>query len=257
MTVLYTFSPNWFSLFLVSCFSLFSNNSAPLKVYIMTELAPFQMKQLINMANKFGEGYEIVVLPIDSKIFNETNNHKLYTKYALYRLLAPSLIEEDKILYLDTDTTIQNSLIDLFNLDMKDNLLAAVPDLGNTGETKRKIGFSNNDLYFNSGILLMNLKRFRELLLDKTMLKMVNNNKYYFPDQDILNIVAKNKIIPLENIYNYSIITKNLTEYSDRIKIIHYVGAKGYKWEERVFLKEVWKEWEQKYNIFIKTSSQE
>ena len=71
----------------------------------------------------------------------------------------------------------------------------------------------------------MKLKKIREERLDDSMIYLLNNNKYAFPDQDVINLVCRNRIHHLNNIYNSS----ETTGIVDNAKILHYIrGNKGW-----------------------------
>ncbi|MCK7489743.1 MAG: hypothetical protein MZU79_05535 [Anaerotruncus sp.] len=79
------------------------------------------------------------------------------TSAAYLKFDLPDLIpNQDKVLYLDGDIIIQKDLSDLFEINIKDYYAGAVKD----------IGLIDNDLniknYFNSGVMLLNLKLMRE-----------------------------------------------------------------------------------------------
>ena len=87
----------------------------------------------------------------------------------------------------------------------------------------------------------MNLKALREEELDESMLYLINNNKYAFPDQDVINLVCRNRIGYVSNEYNSS----ETTGIPEHIRIMHYIrGNKG--WIRGSNNSEIWKEWETK-----------
>lgn len=117
------------------------------------------------------------------------NNLSSYTPYTMLRLLADQYINLDKVLYIDTDVMIYNSLDELFNIDMKDYEYAGVRDyLGRVFINPR---------YINAGVLLLNLARIRETGLFTKCLEALKTKKYSFPDQTVLNkFVLKKKFLP-------------------------------------------------------------
>ena len=119
----------------------------------------------------------------------------------LYRICLPELVKrEEKILYLDTDTIVHSDLGFLYKYDITNYYLAAVEDKDEP-EMRKKVRLSRDQLYINSGVLLMNLKKFREEELSEKILTHVKNSKYK-NDQHSINAVCKNKIIYLPLKYN-------------------------------------------------------
>jgi lipopolysaccharide biosynthesis glycosyltransferase len=90
----------------------------------------------------------------------------------------------------------------LKNCDLGGSVLAAVPDLGSP-PTKR-LGLRPDALYFNSGVLLIDLDRWRET---DTGPRSLDFARYYpdrvtFPDQCSLNWVLRDQWTPLPERWN-------------------------------------------------------
>ena len=108
-----------------------------------------------------------------------------FTPYSLLRLCAgeiPSLPE--KILYLDSDTMVYNSLEELFTMNEIDNYV-----LGIVIDKMGKFWIRKD--YFNSGVLFINLKKAREVNFFKEVFDLVKTKHFLFLDQSALNSVAK------------------------------------------------------------------
>ncbi len=108
-----------------------------------------------------------------------------FTPYSLLRLCAgeiPSLPE--KILYLDSDTMVYNSLEELFTMDEINNYV-----LGIVVDKMGKFWIRKD--YFNSGVLFINLKKAREVKFFEEVFDLVKTKHFLFLDQSALNSVAK------------------------------------------------------------------
>ena len=107
-----------------------------------------------------------------------------------WRLMLPELLPTvKKIIYSDIDIIFRKDLFEVFNTDLKDNLIAGVKDYKNG--------------YINSGFLLMNLTQIRK---DKIYQKWVNVSQkkdYKNPDQDLLNYTCHGRILYLPLKYNF------------------------------------------------------
>lgn len=144
-----------------------------------------------------------------------------YTKYNVYRLLAPEILNKyDKAIYMDSDIVVNRDIADLYDVDLAGNMLAAVPDIryhawtnqeGNALQTyaQKVLKFSKKHIYFNSGVLVYNLKAFREYCSSDFMLSYCEQRKWQFIDQDVLNIVCENKVKYLPMEWNLLITTDN------------------------------------------------
>lgn len=125
------------------------------------------------------------------------------TKAAYYRLLSPSLIPEyDRVIYTDVDIIYKMDLCSVFNHELGENYVAAVPAIGIMSDPAGRryletIGL-NPDMYFVSGFQVMDLRKMRsDSLVERFVEKATKNYKYQ--DQDILNIVCKDRIAGLNS----------------------------------------------------------
>ena len=109
----------------------------------------------------------------------------------------------EKLLWIDSDTIIMRSLRELTELQMGDSPVAAVCDSVCYWERFR-LGITEEEPYFNSGVILFNLPYWRENeILDKMMKQLqANVERYTVPDQDLMNDYFRGKILRLPQIYN-------------------------------------------------------
>ena len=127
--------------------------------------------------------------------------------------LAKILPDVDKVLYIDGDTLMRDGLEELFDTDI-DNVYAAVcQDIGaevfpSNYKERLKI---NHRYYFNSGVMLLNLKKIRDeqLYLDLVDYRIQGTNDYM--DQDAFNVVFSDNVIFFDLIYN--MVTSCWTKY--------------------------------------------
>lgn len=121
------------------------------------------------------------------------------------RLLAPSLLPNtiDKIIYMDCDAIVNNSLKEIWETDISDYYFGAVLDVGSKNVNKH-LGLDDSVPHFNAGFLLINLKRWRDENLEKKFLDFIikNNGEVYHNDQGILNYVCRGEILKIHPKYN-------------------------------------------------------
>lgn len=241
MYVASAFSPNWMQHAREAIFSLFLHNKGPIKVFILTDtLGQIDMQPI---CDKFGsETHKVEYLNIES-IFTKyiTTNLNIdgrFTKYTLYRLFLPRLVgnEVKRILYIDGDALVVGDIRELYECDLKDNILAGVID-SNYFPWFKKIGFELGDIYINAGVTLMDMEKIRELNLMPIWFNMMNTKFYDTHDQDAFNITCKDKILPVDRKYNVSLSTTN---HSDDPRVIHYAGNKPWYHPEKTKHTEYW-----------------
>lgn len=128
-----------------------------------------------------------------------------YSETIYYRMFIPSMFREyEKAIYLDSDIIIQDDIANFFNIDLGDNLLAAVKDEV-VNNDKDFIKYSEIALgidaprYFNSGVLLMNLREMRKANIENRFVYLLlkYNLDTIAPDQDYLNVLCKDRVMYL------------------------------------------------------------
>ena len=121
---------------------------------------------------------------------------------AICKFYIPEILNElDKVIYIDGDVIINSDLSDLYNIDIKNNYIGAVKDTCGLSRSLYKL-FKKDVFYFNSGVMIMNLKKMREENISKKLMDYRINGYNQLMDQDALNYVFKNKVYELPFIYN-------------------------------------------------------
>lgn len=192
---------------MISLLSASKNTSDTLRVYVLTmdlhdvdekyqPLTEKHRKFLEDMIKEKNSSSTVTLIDV-TKMYKESmlasknlKNH--FTPYAQLRLFADMIPEIPyKVIYLDTDTIINGDLKELFKIDITNYELACVKDLYNWLNPYRwKVR-----KYFNSGVLLLNMKAIRKSKLFKKSRELVANKKMISPDQDALNFLVKKKLV--------------------------------------------------------------
>lgn len=247
MNIAIVFSPNWSKYVEVELFAIYKNSTVPTKVYLLSDyIDDFQIQKFNHIADHFNNDHEVIYINVqsiyESKIKTLINVESRYTKYTLYRLLIPYLINDDNVLYIDADTIVNRDVTDLYNSLTDNYLIVGVKD------TYFPIHFSDTDAYVNGGILVMNLKSIRELGIHEKWIYEVNNVYHRFHDQDIINETCRGKVLALDYKYNVSLST-GLEINAEDIVIMHYAGLKTEnEWVNSLPFSEIWDKWEKQYN---------
>lgn len=173
--------------------------------------------------------------PIHREKFERWYSEKTPQKWPVevfFKLDIPFILKDlDKVLYLDCDMIAVNNFKELFDINMDNYTVAAAKDKLISNSHLKKIKLNKSNGYFNSGLLLINIKNFNTLFPNDTFLekidKYLNNIKIVeYPEQDIINIIFNNKIKPIDSKYNcVSAIVKKDKEVQDTI-IAHYTFFK-------------------------------
>lgn len=147
-----------------------------------------------------GEAHFYFIKVKDNFVHKFPLNRKHINVNAYYRLILQNMIPHhiDRIIYLDTDTIICGDIVDLWNFNLNNNIIAGVLDESGIVCSWRLWGAHMNDRYINSGVLLLDLKQAREKYgnLDFLYARSFYENdvNITMQDQDILNIAYKDDI---------------------------------------------------------------
>lgn len=175
------------------------------------------------------------MINIDLSIIQDREENYLkvdfFTRTIFYRLfLADMFPEYDKGIYIDADSVILSDLKELYDVELGDNLIAATKD--NSIKYVEPLHVYIKDVlglpfeeYINSGMLVINMKAFREEHFTQHFLNLMK--KYYFyciaVDQDYLNEIANGRILYLDDKWNA--MPKDHKYDNEEIKnpkIVHY-----------------------------------
>lgn len=142
-----------------------------------------------------------------------------YNRFLLFNLL-PGL---DRLLYLDVDIILKTDVAKLYDTDIGDAKIGAVPDWIMTRTLtgpiptidpdvpdlsayhRERLEMSDEQIarYFNAGVLLFNFKAMGDLnAVGRHLLHEAQNGRYLFRDQDILNKAFKDDLYVLDGRWN-------------------------------------------------------
>lgn len=152
-----------------------------------------------------------------------------------YRVKIASILKNlDKVLYLDCDLIVCRSLAQLYGTDITDYWIAGVED-PLAIKNKIRLKYEEKDLYFNAGVLLINLKKWREDNIESRLYEYMRNSceKIKWGDQDLLNDVLHSKALAVDlrwnsQYYPFGHTYKSEKEYQYALKhpfIVHYILA--------------------------------
>ena len=160
-------------------------------------LGAAKRRELTNMVAAMDEKSSIVFLDANDDF--DASVTKQYTTGIYFRfMLARLLPDVDKIIYCDADVSFGDSLNEMFEIDMGDNVIAGVRDASQGRKWP-----SNKNGYINSGVLIINLAQVRQLGLYEKWIELSKSDEFAYPDQDILNKTCDGRILYLPLKYNY------------------------------------------------------
>jgi lipopolysaccharide biosynthesis glycosyltransferase len=144
--------------------------------------------------------------------------------------LLPATLE--RVLFLDPDMVITGDVTELFSMDLLGFPFAAAPDLFvevYRKEIRTKIALSANAPYFNAGVLLVDLPRWRSLNIGARAIDYCRSNRdsVTYWDQCALNHVANGRFYLLDEKWNFQTNSVFQTQSAHKLhsaSIIHFTG---------------------------------
>jgi lipopolysaccharide biosynthesis glycosyltransferase len=132
----------------------------------------------------------------------------------------------DKVLYLDTDIVVRGSLTELWNTNISVHALAAVAHDDDEDHLREALGLPKGTPYFNSGVLLMNLRYCRQRAVVENAISFVKEypQKIQFWDQDALNATLVDQWLELPKSWNWRDKKRPSRKLEGEPAIVHFVG---------------------------------
>lgn len=123
-----------------------------------------------------------------------------------FRFILPLILDDiNKIYYIDADIICLQNADELFDLNLENNnIIAAVPDLPWMNRKRNKALNLNNHIYFNAGMLVINIEKWNEYNVFEKVFKVIQNEpkKFRYLDQDALNLILTGQIKYLDIKFN-------------------------------------------------------
>ncbi|RXH58408.1 Glycosyl transferase, family 8 [Granulicella sibirica] len=133
----------------------------------------------------------------DPSSYQNLPTHGHLTAAVYLRLFATEYLDPsvEKVLYLDSDTIVLADLGELWQFDLGDAFLGAVPEPYDYSQ-RHPLGFGPDDLYINAGVMLLNLAKWRAERIVPKFLDFAYENKslLFSLEQDVINSVLRGSI---------------------------------------------------------------
>lgn len=152
---------------------------------------------------------------------NGPNYSSPYTYINLLKAAYPEILKVNKVIHLDADTIVADSLEPIWKADLKGRWIGAVPEyLGQYHPF--------GPMYYNMGVAVMNLAQMRKDKAVPELVGYLNEFKQPYADQDSFNYhgLKGDKFVPLDVRFNECFATGE----TDHPAIVHYCGR--FDWYE-------------------------
>lgn len=217
-------------------FSFFYNNPQKnVHVFLMTNsLSKQEVNDLSNYISQFNG--EMDLISIDPNMLDGLPVSERFSIEMYYRIFAFVLLPQDieRALWLDSDLIVTNNLIDFYYQDFDNFDIVVCEDFYSNSseikEIKKNMKITSEHCYFNSGVLLFNLRKIRSDFTIESIISVIEEfkNQLIYPDQDLLNKIYEGKVKYANKIkYNFQVnLTMNVSIKKIDIHILHYSGNK-------------------------------
>lgn len=210
MNIVYHSSDSFAQVTATSIVSIFENNKdvKEITVYIIEKkFSDENKRRLLELATR----YDREIIFIEMPDINQTENlglKKIKEKWVFdsyCRLFLDKLLPEsvERVIYLDGDVLCVDSLKELWELDMQDKCVAGVIDCISNAYYEL-LELSPNARYCNSGVILFDIKKWKERKCGDRVREYVhrNNGYVFFMEQTTFNAVMQEEIYILPPKYN-------------------------------------------------------
>ena len=155
------------------------------------------------LAQLYSININIYKINIDTLANLPTQIHLPIATY--FRFILPLVLDNiDKLFYIDADIICLKNADELFNTNLNDNIIGAVPDLPWMNTKRNKALNLRNHIYFNAGMLIINIAKWNNFNTFAKILQAIQNEpqKFRYLDQDALNLILTNHIQYLDTKFN-------------------------------------------------------
>lgn len=215
----------------VSMVSLFENNRDfnDIVVYILENDISWNNKSRLTMiAEQYGrEIFFIEMAVLLNKLPLNIGNSIAISAYARLFLASIIPVDVDRILYIDCDSIINESLADLWRIDFNDCYIAGVFDtICPFSENYTNIGLSEADTYINSGVMLIDLNKWRMNNIEQKLIDFIiqRKGKVHHHDQGTINGVLHSRCKIIHPKYNVMSVFFTMS----RDQVINYYNMNDY-----------------------------
>lgn len=203
-------------------FHIVSSDLTPETEERLRQQAQVQHAQVV--LHKVGNAVHKIITALPSSSAHISND--VYNRY----LLADLLPQLDRVLYMDGDIVVQGDLTPLWKTPLEGLCCAGVEDryINRIGH-KEALGLRPEEPYLNGGVLLINLRYWREHQLGEALIRLTQTkgNALPYKDQDALSLLARGHLCRVDERFNFALdnvlFAPSQLVYS--AVVLHYTGA--------------------------------
>ena len=222
----------------VSLVSLYENSQdmEDIVVYVLDSGIKGENKEKLNSLTEKYNRSNIIWIPAQdiSKVLSmevKVDRGSL-SQYARLFVSSDLPSELDIILYFDCDIVAVKSIRELWNIDIQGKTVGALMDAFSP-YYRVNINLQSHDIMFNSGVMLIDLKRWKEQKVEEQLLRFIGeqNGKIQQGDQGALNAVLSHNTYCVDPRFNSVTI---FYDFNYQEMLIYRKPPKGYYSEKEI-----------------------
>ena len=207
MNIVYASDDNFAEIMGVSMLSLFENNKDELEIvaYVLdSDIKDDNREKLELLAKQYGRQLVFVSTKDVSGQLNSVKQDRggasQFARLFLSKLLPDTC---ERVLYIDCDTIVRHSLKNLYETDFEGNIICGVMDCISK-QHRARLGLKENATYINSGMMLIDLRSWREQHVEEKIEAVIKkfNGRVPYADQGIVNLALQGRIKCVHPKYN-------------------------------------------------------
>lgn len=210
MNVMYLCDNSYAMMAGISIYSLLDNNldADEINIFLIADnISEENCEKLQAVVNSYKRKIIFIAKPdIKSFLGRKVETH-WWTDNVFSRIFLGEVLKDfqfvHKLIYIDCDTLVIGSIKDLWQLELHGNIGAGVCEaMGNLH--KKAIGLSKKDNYFNAGMFLIDIDRWRLSNKDHVAKEFVKSTKgkLEYADESVFNGIISKELVRLSPKYN-------------------------------------------------------
>ena len=179
INIVYYSDTKYMPYMMTSIYSAIKNKkeNSQYNIYVITQ--GYTKDDEVKLKKLEQQNVKIYIIPATEKALDYKHLGRFEAfKPVMQKIFIPEYLANiDKVLYLDADTIIQQDLSELYGTDIKNDYIAASRDglMFMFPEHVSEIGLEWRNFYFNSGVMLLNLKNASALILTAFTVKSLKS----------------------------------------------------------------------------------
>lgn len=204
MNIVLTFDNNYCQHAAVVITSFCQNNHDSNNIFVVSDYISDENKSKIESCVN-GTQTHIIYIKIDATLYSNfpigkgTSNNYITSLATYYRLFLLDLLPQDvdRVIYIDCDVVVCNSLHNFWTIELpNDKCIAAVEEMPNiVAESTKRLNIETSYSYFNAGVILIDIQKLKQYFSSEIASNFISKNKQIikYHDQDVLNALLKDK----------------------------------------------------------------